>query len=247
MSEELNVFRWSFSAWERYDGCAFNYKLRYIERLPSSPPGPAAARGLDLHDRVEKYITEQNRNPNIMQYGDPTKRFGDKKAARIHDKYIPIIEGYKEHPNGDRHCEKQMAFDSQWYLTGFTTKYSACKAVLDAVKFTIHDDGLKELDIGEWKSGSPKERHADQRKLYALFGLKGWLADKVNVTTYYLEHDIKPVRLSVTPDNWDKLVALWEARRGQMQSDKIFAPKPGDHCNWCDYAARKGGPCKFGR
>ena len=106
---------------------------------------------------------------------------------------------------------------------------------------------MNELDIGEWKSGSPKERHADQRKLYALFGPKGWLADKVNVTTYYLEHDIKPVRLSVTPGNWDKLVALWEARRGQMQSDKIFAPKPGDHCNWCDYAARKGGPCKFGR
>lgn len=245
MSEQP-IFRWSFSQWESYDTCPQQWKFKNVDRLPRQPPGPAAARGLDMHDRAEKYIKGEIDLPTAM-YGDPEKRFGSKKPAVIAEKYIPILDAYREHPNGDRHTEKKMAFDSEWYLAAPQTKFSACVGVLDACKFTVTVDSVKVLDIAEWKSGPPKERHADQRKLYALFGLKGWLADVVNVTTYYLEDTDKPARLKVVASNWDTLVNLWQSRRDRMMSDKLCSPRPGDHCNWCDFAARRGGPCQFGR
>jgi len=244
MSEDRPVFRWSFSAWEQYETCPQAYKFKRIDRLPTQPPGPAAARGLDLHDRVERSIKNEIDVSDLLT-ADPSKRFGDKKQAVIHDKYIPIIEAYRDHPNGDRHTERKMCFDEEWYLTG-PGKFASCVAVLDAVKFHITDEGKKVCEIGEWKSGSPKDRHADQRNLYAMFGLKGWLADEVRVTTYYLELDIKPERLVVAATAWDKLVAKWSARRDAIKRDKLFAPRTGAHCNWCDFSKRKGGPCRVG-
>ena len=245
MSERQPAFRWSFSAWEAYQSCPQMYRFKHIEKLPRQPAGPAAARGLDLHDRVEKVIKSELPMEALLT-ADPQVRFGSKKQAVIHEKYIPIIEGYRDHPNGDRHTEKKMAFDEDWYLTGPTSSFASCVAVLDAVKFTVEDDGKKVAEIGEWKSGSPKERHTDQRSLYSSFGLKGWLADEVRVTTYYLEFDIKPERLVVKNTAWEKVVTIWTKRRDEMRRDAMFAPRPGQHCNWCDYSRTKGGPCRVG-
>jgi hypothetical protein len=243
---DASTFRWSFSQWEAYDTCPLMWKFKRDKSIPRRPPGPAAARGLDMHDRAEKYIKGEIDLSTAM-YGDPEMRFGDKKPAKIHEDYIPILDAYREHQNGDRHTEKKMAMDSEWFLCGPSTQHACCIAVLDACKFTVQPDGYKILDIAEWKSGFPKERHADQRKLYSAFGLKGWLADEVRTTTYYLEGTAKPQRLVVKASAWDTLVNLWSDRRNRMINDNITAARPGDHCNWCDFAARKGGPCQFGR
>lgn len=236
-STEAKRFRWSFSQWENYNGCPARWKYKSVLKLPSSPPGPAAARGLEMHDRAERYI--KGEIDTVIP--DPTLRFGDKKPAIIHDKYVHVLNDYRDHPNGERHTEFKIAFDDEWYLTGgYTSSNTACIAVLDAVKGM---NGV--LDIGEWKSGSPKDTHADQRKLYALAGFRRWYVDEVRVTTYYLEDTAPPERLVVKATAEDKLKALWGDRTQKMQRDKICAPKPGQHCRWCDYSKAKGGPCAF--
>ena len=242
-------FRWSFSQWENYNGCPQRWKFKSIMKLPGSPPGPAAARGLDMHDRVEHYIGGSITQEQCV-YGDPDKRFGDKKPAVIHPKYIPILDAYKNHPNGDRGAERKVAFDSEWYVCAPTSKTASCVAVLDAYRYGgamgSADSEERILRIGEWKSGKPKDTHVDQRKLYAMFGLRLWLAYKVEVTTYYLEDTAPPARLTVTAPAMDKLKPMWEQRIQLMQRDEICSPRPGVHCNWCDYAKKKGGPCAFG-
>jgi len=243
MDAEVRPFRWSFSQWETYDQCPAKWKYKSILRLPTLPPGPAAARGLDMHDRMDKYITGQIELP-YAQNGDPNARFGSKKAARVHDKYIPIIDAYRNHPNGSRHSEKKLGFDREWYLCDPKSRFAWCIAVLDGVRCETGGP----LRIGEWKSGTPKARHQDQRSLYAIFGMKAWLCDDVEVTTYYLElPDEKPQRLIVSGQaGFEKLKSKWTSRAEQMENDAICAPRPNEGCQWCDFARGRGGPCQFG-
>lgn len=230
---EKPAFRWSFSQWESYQSCPQRWRFQSVLRLPRRPPGPAAARGLDIHATVEAYIK-----------GAPRTAL----HPAVSEKYIPILDAYRHHPNGDRHTEKKLAFDSEWYLCPPTSKNAACVAVLDAVRFIKpHHTTTGVLEIGEWKSGKPKDTHGDQRKLYAMFGMRAWLADEVRVTTYYLEDTGPPQRLVVNSQGgFEKLKALWVDRIRTMQRDEICAPRPGIYCNWCDYAKKHGGPCQFG-
>lgn len=232
-------FRWSFSQWETYNACPAKWRFKSVLKLPGLPTGPAAARGLDMHDRVERYIKGEIEVKDLLA-GSPEARFGSKKAAVIDPAYLPVINEFKDHPNGDRYTEHRLGFDNEWYLSGGVSKTAWCIGVLDAARV----DGV--VYIAEWKSGQPKETHVDQRKLYALFGLRRWITEEVRVTTYYLEGTAEPQRLVVKASAEQKLKDLWNQRVIQMQTDEICAPKPGEHCRWCDYSARNGGPCKFG-
>lgn len=204
-------------------------------KLPSSPPGPAAARGLEMHDRASQYIMGQ-----IDDLEPPTQMFGAKRPVLITDKYREVLDEFKNHPNGERYSEHKLSFDDGWYLVGPMSPKAWCVGVLDAARGY---NGV--VHIGEWKSGSPKNTHADQRKLYALFGLRRWLVDEVRVTTFYFEDTAPPDRLVVRATAESKLQSLWQGRVEQMKNDNICAPKPGDQCRWCDYSKAKGGPCVF--
>lgn len=252
MSDMSEVFRWSFSQWENYDGCPQRWRFKSVLKLPTAPPGPAAARGLSMHDRAEKYILGEI-DVDYAMFGNPAQRFGDKKPAVIHRKYIPILNSFRDHPNGERHTEKEMSFDPEWSPSGRMGKtLGGVKMVLDAARGAgggITADNQTRpsiIKVGEWKSGQPKDSHKDQRHLYAVGALRWWLADAAEVTTYYLEDTAPPVKLKVTADDLPRMIKKWDDRVDRWRSDKFLAPKPGMHCMWCDFAKKKGGPCQFG-
>ena len=242
------AFRWSFSQWETYNGCPAKWNFGSRMKLPRSPAGAAAQRGLDLHDRVEHYIKKDVGVEELLAAGPAVREGIEFQRAQVARKYIPILDEFRNHPNGDVYTEKKLAFDSGWYLCPPVSKFASCVGVLDAARFTRRrnvDDGM--LEIGEWKSGKPKDTHADQRKLYAMFGMKTWMADEVRVTTYYLEDTAPPERVVLkTMAGFHKLAALWDNRIHTMQRDSICAPRPSWTCRFCDYAKDKGGPCQFG-
>lgn len=246
------VFRWSFSQWETYDQCPAKWRFRSVLRLPQKPAGPAAARGTDLHDRVEGYIKGEVSASNLLggyEYSYDEKGF---HPATIHPKYLAILDQFRFHGNGDRHTELKLGFDPEWDLVPSNHPEASCIMVLDAVRAGGPWNGAEKgtdqgvVRIGEWKSGKPKESHNDQRKMYALGGLKRWMAERVEVTTYYLEDTAPPARLEVAETALPKLIEIWTERRNLMMRDEICAPRPGVYCKWCDYAASQGGPCKFG-
>lgn len=258
-------FRASFSQWEAYDQCPQKWKYSSVLKLPRQPPGPAAARGLHMHDRVERYILghiddvngvypevdDEYRVKLGLQPGDPLL-FGDKKPAPVHRKYIPILDAFRNHPNGDRHTEKKVAFDSEWYLCGTSSPHAAFVAILDAARvggdrYDKNDEDNGVVRIGEWKSGKPKPTHADQRSIYSMVGWRLWLGQTVEVTTYYLEDTSPPERLVMrSEEGYQRQRAKWDGRVKEMATNEICAPRPGFHCNWCDFAKRRGGPCPFG-
>lgn len=240
-------FRWSFSQWENYDGCPARWRFKSVLKLPTLPPGPAAARGLALHSRVEDYIMGQCDQEHMLM-GNPAARYGDKPEAKVDRKFIPIIDAFKDHPNGDRGVEKKLGFDLDWIGGGYRTGTGGCTMVWDAYRVEKDEEGATVVHIGEWKSGKPKDTHKDQRHLYGLGALLNNLgaADKAIVTTHYLEGGYDSNRLTVTSADIPKMKAKWDSRIDMMRSDKICAPKPGFGCNWCDFAKKKGGPCQFG-
>jgi hypothetical protein len=160
----------------------------------------------------------------------------------VHEKYVPVLATFRDHPNGDRHTELKMGLSNEWQLSGgFKGDNTWCVMVLDAVR--VLDDVAY---VGEWKSGKPKDTHADQRKLYALGALVKWPhITAVDVTTYYLEDTSPPQRLKAGASAADKLKALWQGRVEMMQKDSFCAPKPSWTCKWCEYSKQKGGPCPF--
>lgn len=252
IAEPVNkVFRWSFSQWEAYNQCPFKWKCQSVLKLKRSPPGPAAARGLDLHDRVEGYIKGTKSVEDLLTRGDRDVASLGYSPAVVHPKYIPIFDEFRNHPNGAVHTEYKLGFDNEWFLTSPISRQASCIMVLDAVRAGGAwqgsekgvDDGV--VRIGEWKSGKPKDTHGDQRKMYAIGGLKAWMADRVEVTTFYLEDTAPPQRFTASASAYPKLTAMWSERRNLMIRDEMCAPRPGFYCRWCDFAASKGGPCKF--
>jgi hypothetical protein len=240
-TDDKKDFRWSFSQWENYNACPARWKYKSVLKLPGQPPGPAAARGLLIHSTVEDYISQRT----------------DVAHDAVKPEYYPVMDQFRNHPNGERHCEYRMSLGADWTVSGPLNSVRAwCIMVLDAVRVGDDHKGPHATRttplvayVGEWKSGKPKDTHGDQRKLYAVGALSRWaFVDEVHVTTYYLEGTEVSQRLKVpnTKSANDKLRDLWQGRVDRMQSDRICAPKPGVHCNWCDYAKKKGGPCAFG-
>lgn len=238
----MSDFRWSFSQWESYNTCPAKWKFSKTHPELRKPAGPAAARGTDMHDRVERYIKGEI-DITELRFGNTAMRYGQKKPAIISEKFVPMLDTFRNHPNGERHTELKLGFDDDFTLCGGIGGRPWLIMVLDAVK---GQDGI--IEIGEWKSGSPKPTHADQRKIYALGGLRKFFGcTEVRATTYYLEDTAPPERLVVKPSAEEKLRALWKGRVEEMQNNSVCAPRPGDYCKWmCDWAKSKGGPCVFG-
>jgi len=114
------IFRWSFSQWESYDQCPAKWRYQSVLRLPRKPAGPAAKRGTHLHDRAEAYIKGEIDAGNLL-IGDPNFKEEDEgfQQATIHPRYLHILDEFRLHPNGDRHTELKLGFDSDasWFLT----------------------------------------------------------------------------------------------------------------------------------
>lgn len=213
----------SFSQWENYQQCPARWKFKSVMRLPTTPAGPAAQRGTDIHKTVEEYIN--GGQPTILH-------------PAIGADYLEVFDKFRVWPNGDRWTERKLRLGRDFKWGHEADEYVIM--VFDVVGFKD-----KVVEVGEWKSGKPKDTHKDQRSLYALGALQWWQAEKAVVTTYYLEDTEKPQRLTASATAVPKLIKIWDDRFTQMEKDKICAPRPGFYCRWCDFANSKGGPCQF--
>ena len=213
--------RKSFSQWENYAQCPRRWKHGYIDKLPRTSAGPAAQRGIAIHNSIEGYIQGEHDQPPTAYHRD-------------------ILDYFRNRSNGELVTEYAVEFDSGWNRTGPKESQSGWVGVFDAVLIRPG-----ELEIGEWKSGKPKDSHADQRRMYTLMGFMAWPVDKVVATTYYFDGTSEPNRLTATRKAIPILKKQWDDRGKQMETDTFWPPRPGYHCRWCDFSKSKGGPCPF--
>lgn len=235
------TFRWSFTSWATYNQCPAKYKFKYVQKCPTLPAGPAAARGTEIHENIADFIT--------CKFDDPEKLH----PAINKEQMLPTLNAFRHHPNGQRHVELPIYVNEKWedVLRGSADRWATM--IFDAVRAggdwrcdPGEDPHEEVVSVAEWKSGKPKDEHKDQRSVYAVAALARFhYQHEVRVTTYYVEGTAPPARLVVKRSAEEKLQALWKGRIDTMRADTIRAPRPGYYCNWCDFSKAKGGPCQF--
>ncbi len=216
---------WSFSKLKTYENCAARYKFKYIDKLPDSPPGPAAQRGLDKHGEIEKYI---------QGYGSWELPPGPESIHGVLDKLRASNDGW-------RAAEFKVGYDNEWNAVGYKVAATWVRGVLDAV---WHDKKTDEIEVYEWKTGKPSDEHAEQRQLYAMFSLQWWKVEQTSVTTVYLDETAPNQRLKMKATALPRRQEEWNNRIIRLERDEHFAPNPGWKCRWCAYSRNAGGPCR---
>lgn len=217
---------WSFSKLKTYENCAARYRYKYVDKLPDSPPGPAAQRGIDKHNEIEQYI----------------KGYQSWEVPPGPEALYPTLDKMRFALDGWRAAEFKVGYDSEWYAAGYKSPNTWVRGVLDAV---WHDRKTDVIEIYEWKTGKPSDEHAEQRQLYAMFGLLWWKGvPEVSVTTVYLDETGPNKRLKMKDTALPRLQEEWNKRVVRMEKDEHFAPNPSWKCRWCSYSRDNGGPCK---
>lgn len=218
---------WSYSKLKLYESCAARYKYKYIDKLPTAPPGPAAQRGINAHAEIEKYI----------------KGYGSWEVPPGPEYLHPVLDKMRFKNDGWTGTEFKLGVSEDWQFCPYSGDVVWGRAVLDAVWVSKNKETV---EIYEWKTGKPRDEYADQRKLYSIIGLAWWKVDEITVTTTYLDNTAPNQRLRVRRSALPKLQDEWSSRVEMMQKEEIFAPNPTFACRWCDFSRMNGGPCKVG-
>jgi hypothetical protein len=224
MSKEKATMKISFSQWENYQECPRRWKHRYLDKLPTTPAGPAAQRGIAVHAEVETFLQTKGKTP-----------------VQTKIEHLDVLEDIIKREKGEIHTEYKMHFDEAWNRTHKDSENVAWVGVFDAVHVTP-----KRVEVFEWKTGKPKATHSDQRNIYTLMAFRTWGPEEVTATTFYLDGTEGPCKLSATKKSVNILINKWDNRRYNMINDTFWPPRPGFYCRWCDFAKSKGGPCEFG-
>lgn len=222
------VANWSYSAWALHDECGAKYKYAKIDKIPD-PPGPALARGNAIHKQAEDYIRGKLTQPTL-------------ETATV--KYL--MDAIKAAPN--HFVEQEWAWKKNWsQVTDWRDwKQGWFRAKCDAG--VAWPDNV--IEIVDWKTGKKYASNADQVELFALSAMIRYpYAEKVITRLAYTDADPVDniIRADYDAKDRDALKRKWLSKIEPMFNDETFAPRPSDRaCKFCNFAASRGGPCKFG-
>lgn len=218
---------WSYSNWEVYDRCPFQYHGRKVLKQPE-PVSDSLQAGRDFHTQIAHFITL----PDAPVPERP-----------VHDRIKPIVLQLRD--TEDKVVEQQWAFTRQWKPTGWFAKQPKAawlRVILDVG--VVYPD--KTAIVGDWKTGRRYDSNDDQMELFALaiFAHSPWV-EEADTRLWYVdggEEICKGFKITEAP----ALAAKWEERAERMLADREFVAKPNDKCKFCIRARSGGGDCKFG-
>lgn len=214
---------WSLSKLGTYEKCAFQYKERYINKVPS-PPSPAAQRGLDMHKVMELYVKGEL----------------DELLPKL-EFYKPFLDGLRNDPECTLFPEYQVAMTDEWKPTPWDAPEGVWwKGVLDLL--VKHPRRLAWYD---WKTGKIYADHEDQKQIYTIAALEHYPEyDEVDAYHVYLDSGEQTLK-TFHRDQLGSMKVSFKSRVEHMQRDTEFIPNPGFHCRYCPYSKSKGGNCRF--
>lgn len=215
--------RWSYSKLSVFEWCPRQFKYRYIDKLPEPEKNWAADRGTIIHAKGEQFL-----KGNIK---------GVPKEFDLYKHELRGIKKMKAMPEVDFSFTKDLKpckwddWNNVW-----------CISRLDAVAL----DG-EEAHIIDYKTGNVYDSHKDQSDLYSFAALIQYPeVEYINCEFWYLD---KP---DEEPGIWEyergkhfnSLKNMFKKRSGKIFTEKSFKCKPSYKCSWCNFSAKKGGPCE---
>lgn len=214
--------RWSYSSLSTYESCPARWKYGYLDNI-YSPPSPAMVRGTRLHLDCENYL-----KGNLMRVPYELSKVALKLDDLVRNK---------------AKSEEVWLLDKDWA----TTKSAPwIKAIVDVHWVEPKGDVLH---VRDFKSGREYPDHREQLELYALIGMCVYPEVKrAEYGAIYLDTGhVSNEGAILRGDLMNSKQKSWHDRAIRIFEDKTFIANPStNNCKWCDYSAKKGGPCLAG-
>ena len=219
----LPIRTWSYSGLSDYEKCPLLFYGRRVEKRPE-PPSKALEKGKAAHSAIESYLKGET---------DEVPKVGAKVSW--------LLEPLRAAGQGFS-VEEKFALTANWRMTGFFDSDAWVRGVYDVQCFYGDD----EQEIIDWKTGRAYPEHADSARLYAMTAMSRYTAvQSVKVRYVYLETG-EQKEWVVERHNVERMQDYWRARVTPMMTATEFMPTPGDHCRYCPFSNKKGGPCPAG-
>jgi len=214
----------SYSRVGLYEKCPASYEWQYVlGHKEDFNPGPAALRGLNIHQSIEDHYNE---------VGELHHEIPEKVA-----KWILEPKGHECVANP----EMKFAFTKEWRECDFDDPEAYVRGLMDNV-FVYHDKVL----VHEYKTGQVYDDHVDQKQLYAMAILLMYPElDEVEVIGIYIDQK-KQFPTKYSRMHLHSMQYTWSRRIDKMTLP-LYPARPGIHCRWCPKSNKKeGGTCPVG-
>jgi len=212
---------WSWSRYSDHVKCPAQAKYRHLDKLPT-PKGPALIRGGRIDELATAYLTG--------------------KLRKLPPELAKFREGFAALRDRGAEAQAKLAVDRSWQLVDFFDWARAWgRMVLDASFIE-----KKRAHVIDFKTGNIYPENEAQLELYAIPMFERYPdADEVKVRLWYLDHGSDAGVRVYQRSGFVKLKKTWERRLVPLLTDMKFPPRPGQHCGWCPFAKKKGGPCIY--
>ncbi len=237
---------YSYSKLNLFLTCPAAFKLRYIDKVPSVK-SPALIVGDLAHRAVAEYIrylaateqqTDQHRWAEIaeahLRLAGQYRKELEECLSRFEFVLPPLNTGIW--------VEGEFAIRENLSLTPFDNKTGDAwfRGKVDFLYFTDYV-----AVVTDWKTNRyvPNQAHIEkdlQTRCYAMFAffLKPEIEEAV-VQLHYLRAS-KVLKARVTRQEVIDTVLPWIRETvSLLEREREWAPKPGNHCSWCEYVEKK--------
>lgn len=219
---------WSYSKLISFETCAFQYKLRYVDRLPESK-SPAADRGTAIHLQAEHFVLGKlNKVPSTLM--------------KFSDDFIALRARCKE---GLVQGEEEWGFNRDWLPTTYKGAWLRMKA--DAVAYNKARTHAIVIDYKSGRKYGNEVKHAEQTMLYALAtAIREPLVKNFTTELWYIDKD-EITSIEYTREKAMSFLPLFDKRATKIDNEKVFPANPNIFsCQWCSFGPNKGNQCKHG-
>lgn len=212
---------WSYSRLSTWEECPRQFQYSYIENLPSSrPDSPAATRGSAIHDKADKYLKGQ-----LTTYPF--------EFVKVSAHLISLKEK-------KAWSEMKLAVKQDWTPCDYKDGEAYFRAIIDVLYM---DNTVAHIE--DHKTGQTYPDHVIQLGDYVPLVAAHYPADEYVTRLIYVDQGIVTPPKITKANRIKPIRMLLDGRIKNAEDDDIFPLKPGQHCKWCNYSMRYGGPCAY--
>ena len=206
------ITAWSYSRWSCFNKCRKQFKLKFIDKLPTED-NYAASRGGVIHAKAEQFV-----KGNIKGVPKELKQF----RAEFNEIKRLCAE-----------TEVDVSVTKAWTPT-HTKDWNGvwCRGFIDAA--------IEQYEIAnliDYKTGKKyEEAHKQQGDIYApLYFSHHPTVQAIDIEMWYLdEYDVLPMHYERDKD-YERLMKYWNKEATKIFRETKFPADPGYHCRWCDF------------
>ena len=224
-----HVPAWSHSALKVFETCAYKTYLAKVKRIKEDY-GPAAARGSDIHQQAEDYVSGK-----LGELPDTLQKF-KKQFEVLREEFI----------NGVVELEGDWGFTRQWETCGWMAPDVWARVKLDAL---MHESetSARVIDYKTGKYFGNEISHSQQALTYAIASFFRYpKLEIVKTELWYLDHG-KTTEQIYTRDEAMVFMPNLHQRATVMTTATKFPPNPSNvNCRWCSFGKGENPYCEWG-